>query len=153
MFMGSSDNPILEAIPLLPGVEDAAWHAQGGGPLYRNLIHPRRLVEVAARQPCKEMWRLFQSLADPNFLERLPFEFHQRWFEIYLGAGLVSAGLDVSAPTPGRGPDFEIRADGRRVYVEAVCATAGDPLHEDAVAEPSTSVMWYSSMLSRTIAL
>jgi hypothetical protein len=48
----------------------------------------------------------------------------------------VSAGLDVSAPTPGRGPDFEIRADGRRVYVEAVCATAGDQLHEDAVHEP-----------------
>jgi hypothetical protein len=109
---------------------------EGSGPLYRNLIHPRRPVEVAARQRCEEMWRLFQPLADPNFLERLPFEFHQRWFEMYLGAGLVSAGLDVSAPTPGRGPDFEIRADGRRVYVEAVCATAGDPLHEDAVPEP-----------------
>ena len=108
----------------------------GSGPLYRNLIHPRRPVEVAARQRCEAMWRLFQPLADPNFLERLPFEFHQRWFEMYLGATLVSAGLDVRARTPGRGPDFEILVDGRRVYIVAVCATAGDRLHADAVPEP-----------------
>ena len=110
---------------------------EGSGPHYRALIHPRRPIEVLARQRCEAMWRLFEPLADPNFLERLPFEFHQRWFEMYLGAALVSAGLDVSAPTPGRGPDFAIRADGRRVYIEAVCATAGDPLHEDAVQEPT----------------
>ena len=109
---------------------------EGSGPLYGNLIHPRRPVEVTARQRCEEMWRLFQPLADPNFHERIPFEFHQRWFEMNLGAALVSAGLDVRAPTPGRGPDFEILADGRRVYIEAVCATAGDPGHADHVAEP-----------------
>lgn len=119
---------------------------EGSGPLYRNLIHPRRPVEVAARQRCEEMWRLFQPLADPNFLERLPFEFHQRWFEMYLGATLVSAGLDVRARTPGRGPDFEILVDGRRVYIEAVCATAGDRLHADAVPEPV-----YRDAESRTV--
>jgi hypothetical protein len=109
---------------------------ENSSPLYRALILPRRPIEVLARQRCEAMWRLFEPLADPNFLERLPFEFHQRWFEMYLGAALVSAGLEVGAPTPGRGPDFEIRADGRRVYVEAVCATAGDSLHEDVVPEP-----------------
>jgi hypothetical protein len=43
---------------------------EGSGSLYRNLIHPRRPVEVAARQRCEDMWRLFEPLADPNFLER-----------------------------------------------------------------------------------
>ena len=108
----------------------------GCSPLYRYLISPRRPIEEMARQRCEAMWRLFEPLADPNFLERLPFEFHQRWFEMYVGAALVGADLDVWAPTPGRGPDFEVHTDGRRVYVEAVCATAGDPLHEDAVPEP-----------------
>jgi hypothetical protein len=70
---------------------------------YRNLIRPQHRGAVAARQRCEETWRLFQPLADPNFLERFPFEFHQRWFEMYLGASLVSAGLDVRAPTPGQG--------------------------------------------------
>ena len=30
-----------------------------------------------------------------------PFEFHQRWFEMYLGASLMSAGIDIRAPKPG----------------------------------------------------
>ena len=33
-------------------------------------------------------------------------------------------------------PTLEILADGRRVYIEAVCATAGDPGHAERVAEP-----------------
>jgi hypothetical protein len=83
------------------------------------------------------MWRLFAPLADPGFAQRLlPFDFHRRWFEMYMGATLVSAGLEVSAPTPGRGPDFQILADGRRIFIEAVCPTAGDPEHDDAVPEP-----------------
>ena len=108
----------------------------GCSPLYRYLINPRRPIKEMARQRCEAMWRLFEPLADPNFLERLPFEFHQRWFEMYVGAALVGADLNVRAPTPGRGPDFEVHTDGRRVYVEAVCATAGDPLHEGAMPEP-----------------
>jgi hypothetical protein len=80
------------------------------------------------------MWREFQPLADSNFLDRFPFEFHQRWFEMYLGATLRNAGLEVRAPKPG--PDFQILANGQRIHVEAVCATRGNPLHDDAVPEP-----------------
>jgi hypothetical protein len=103
---------------------------------YRNLTHSTKRGSLTARRRCEELWCLFEPLADPVFLERLPFEFHQRWFEMYVGAALIDAGLDVRAPTPGRGPDFEIHAGGRRIYVEAVCPTGGDPEHPDAVPEP-----------------
>jgi hypothetical protein len=53
---------------------------------------------------------------------------------MYLGSSLLSAGLEVSAPKPQ--PNFEIRANGQRIFVEAVCAAAGHPLHDDAVPEP-----------------
>jgi hypothetical protein len=103
---------------------------------YRNIGYSTKQGSLNARRRCEELWRLFEPLADPDFLDLLPFKFHQRWFELYLGAALVDAGLDVRAPTPGKGPDFEIHAGGRRIFVEAVCPTAGDPEHPDAVSEP-----------------
>src|SRR5580692_8475144 len=115
---GKQVGNILTSAPQRELFKDEA--PDGCDPLYRNLIRPQRPVEVLARQRCEEMWSLFGPLADPDFLELLPFKFHQRWFEMYLGAALKSAGLDVRAPTPGQGPDFEILAGGRRVYVEAV---------------------------------
>lgn len=101
---------------------------------YRNLLHPTHDHAAAARQICEDLWRDFQPLSDRNFLDRFPFDFHQRWFEMYLGASLLRTGLKVIAPKPG--PDFQILADGRRIHVEAVCATPGHPLHPDAVSEP-----------------
>jgi hypothetical protein len=114
--------------------------------VYRNLIRPQHRGAVAARQRCEEMWAAFQPLADSNFLERLPFEFHQRWFEMYLGASLVSAGIEIRAPKPG--PDFEIRAAGKRIFIEAVAPTPGNPEHADAVSEPV-----YSEAQGRPIAV
>ncbi len=113
---------------------------------YRNLIRPQHRGAVAARRRCEEMWRTFEPLADPNFRELLPFKFHQRWFEMYLGASLVSAGIDVRAPKPG--PDFEIRAGSQRIFIEAVAPTPGNPEHADAVPEPV-----YSDAEGRAIAV
>jgi hypothetical protein len=112
----------------------AAEAPDGCALTYRNLIRPKHRGAVAARQRCEEMWRAFESLADLNFLDRLPFEFHQRWFEMYLGASLLSAGIEVRAPKPG--PDLEVSAGGRRIYIEAVAPTPGNPEHADAVSEP-----------------
>jgi hypothetical protein len=112
----------------------AAEAPEGCALTYRNLIRPKHRGAVAARQRCEEMWRAFEPFADPNFLERLPFEFHQRWFEMYLGASLVTAGIEVRAPKPG--PDFEISAGSQRIFIEAVAPTPGNPQHADAVSEP-----------------
>jgi len=80
------------------------------------------------------MWRDFYDLADPQFCERFPLEFHQRWFEMYLGVSLRRAGLNISAPKPG--PDFRVEVEGSPIYIEAVAPTGGNPFHADVVGEP-----------------
>ena len=106
----------------------------GAEQTYGNLFAPAKERTALIRGHCDALWHDFHDLADPNFVDRLPFEFHQRWFEMYLGAALRRAGLHVEAPKPG--PDFRVIVDGRPIYIEAVAPTAGNPLHADAVPEP-----------------
>jgi hypothetical protein len=106
----------------------------GCAPAYRNLFNATRGRAAAARELCEQLWREFSDLADDNFVERFAFEFHRRWFEMYLGAALRRAGLNPTAPKPG--PDLQVLVGGTRVHIEATVPTAGHPLHADAVHEP-----------------
>jgi hypothetical protein len=101
---------------------------------YRNLFAATKGKAQNAREECEALWRKFHDLADNNFVDRFPYEFHQRWFEMYLGATLRDANLEVSAPKPG--PDFCVTSGGRLIYIEAIAPEAGDPLHADHVPEP-----------------
>jgi hypothetical protein len=88
---------------------------------YRILCESKPNSRAAAvREGCEDLWRGFSDLADANFVERFPFEFHQRWFEMYLGAALRRAKLDVTAPKPG--PDLRVMVEGRPIYIEAPVA-------------------------------
>jgi hypothetical protein len=111
-------------LPRAPGNCDAT---------YRALCEPARERNAVIRAHCETLWADFADLADPDFVQRFPFEFHQRWFEMYLGAALRRAGCDVSAPKPG--PDFQLRDGDRRIFIEAIAPTAGNPEHADAVPE------------------
>lgn len=101
---------------------------------YRALYEPQHPRNVAIREQCDEHWRRFRPLADEQFPARFPIEFHQRWFEMYVGVTLLDMGLDVTAPKPG--PDFLVQRDGVRVWIEAVVPDGGHPMHPDAVSEP-----------------
>jgi len=101
---------------------------------YRFLWNPPNPRAALVRQQCDELWRDFSDLADRNFIERFQYELHQRWFEMYVGAALRRAQLDVSAPKPG--PDFRVIVEGAPIFIEAIAPTAGDPFHPDAVPEP-----------------
>jgi len=107
---------------------------EGADQAYRNLFAPEKERTALIRDQCEALWRDFHDLADPAFVDRLPFEFHQRWFEMYVGAALREAGLHIEAPKPG--PDFRVVTDRGPVYIEAIAPTAGNPLHADAVPEP-----------------
>ena len=108
--------------------------AAGCAENYRILWNPPNPRVARVREQCEELWRDFSDLADSNFIDRFPHELHRRWFEMYLGASLRRAGLNVTAPKPG--PDFRVIVEGRPIYIEAIAPTAGDPLHPDAVREP-----------------
>ncbi len=107
---------------------------EGCDDAYRVLCQPSSPRSVCARELCEEFWTDFRDLADAAFLDRLPFEFHQRWFEMYLGTALRRAGLDVSARKPG--PDLQVLHGEQRIHIEAIAPSAGNPLHADAVPEP-----------------
>jgi type I restriction enzyme S subunit len=101
---------------------------------YRNIFLAKTSGSKRAREYCEALWERFHDLADKDFVNLFPFKFHQRWFEMYLGAALRDAGLDVSAPKPG--PDFCVNVDGRQIFIEAIAPEPGDPLHADHVPEP-----------------
>jgi hypothetical protein len=82
-----------------------------------------------ARSFIQELWRDVESYLDPDLPSKLPHEFHQRFWEIYLAASMVRAGIQL-LPRPGRhvdaGPDIcFIGKSGKKVWIEAVTAFAG----------------------------
>ena len=90
-----------------------------------------RLKET--REHCKDLWYDYAQYADAHFLDEFPRNFHQRWFEMYLTVSLLRTGIDVCCPKPG--PDIQVKLDGRHIYVEAVCATSGEPNLPDSVPD------------------
>jgi type I restriction enzyme S subunit len=50
---------------------------------------------------------------------------------MYVGVTLLEAGHTICAPKPG--PDFELTLDGRRLWIEAVAATPGEPGRPDSI--------------------
>ena len=97
-----------------------------------------------AREHCEDLWRDFAPHADEHFLSefrgsepdrgRRNLQTHARWFEMYLTVSLIRLGLGVRCPKPG--PDILLTAGGRRVWAEAVSATAGQNGFPDSVPEP-----------------
>lgn len=82
----------------------------------------------------EELWGKAHKYLDSDILKELPVQFHQRFWEIYLAASLLEAGLDLQRSRGRDGPDICIKADdGSTVWVEAVTASPGEG--NDAVQE------------------
>jgi hypothetical protein len=89
----------------------------------------------AVREHCERLWSVYHEYAEPQFLAEFPLHFHERWFEMYLTVTLLERGTAVQHTSPP-GPDVLVVADGRRIWIEAVCGTAGQPGLPDSVVEP-----------------
>ena len=82
----------------------------------------------------EELWDKAHKYIDSDTLKELPVQFHQRFWEIYLAAALLEAGLNLEHSSGRDGPDICIKADdGSKVWVEAVTASPGQG--NDAVQE------------------
>ena len=102
-------------------------------PAYLNIRSADNAHTEEARLHCEDLWQDFKQIADPHFLTEFPLQFHQRWFEMYLTVTFLRIGFDVECPKPG--PDILLHVDGRKIWIEAVCASGGDPESPDAVPE------------------
>lgn len=86
-----------------------------------------------AREHCEDLWRTFKPHADEHFLSEFPLRFHERWFEMYLAVSLIRCGFAIQSRNSG--PDVLLTSCQPRIWVEAVCATSGQPGAPDSVPE------------------
>ena len=100
---------------------------------YRNVSEAADERCERVRAQCEDLWCDFSEHADNHFLKEFALNFHQRWFEMYLTVSLVRAGLKVECPKPG--PDVLVTIEGRSIWIEAVCVTAGQAGKPDSVPE------------------
>jgi len=98
---------------------------------YKNVRNGKKGFLRKARQHCEDLWSQYESYADPHFLDEFPRRFHQRWFEMYLTVSLIQSDFDIQCPKPG--PDILLKLNGRRMWIEAVCATRGEESKMDSV--------------------
>jgi hypothetical protein len=85
------------------------------------------------------LWERAHEHIDSDILKELPVQFHQRFWEIYLAAALLEAGLNLQQSSGRDGPDICIEADdGSKIWIEAVTATPGQG--NDAVQEAEIGI-------------
>ncbi len=106
-----------------------------------NSCRPYRLIRAAkeerhrvAKDRCEDLWRTFKPHADKHFLSEFRLHLHERWFEMYLAVSLIRRGLNIRCPKPG--PDILLTGCQSRIWIEAVCASPGQPGAPDSVPEP-----------------
>lgn len=98
---------------------------------YRNLRDPPNANSQLCRKYCDFLWERFRPYADKGFVQGFAVQLHQRFWEMYLAVTLLEAGHTITAPKPG--PDFGIIHGGKRIWIEAVTATAGEPGRPDSI--------------------
>ena len=114
---------------------------------YTGLRDGTHAHQQAGREHCDNLWRDFAPLADANFVAEFPIRLHERWFEMYLTVALLRAGLNVTCPKPG--PDILLTlAGGTRIWIEATCATPGQPGLPDSVPPPQYAAVGASPVVT-----
>ena len=88
---------------------------------------------------CEKLWEDFYEHADHHFVGEFCRHFHQRWFEMYLSVALLHREYELQSRNEG--PDILLELDDHRIWIEAVCATAGETGLPDSVPQvPSGKV-------------
>lgn len=86
------------------------------------------------RQRLEQMWSDYRVYAPRGFRKKFQFEFHQRWWEMYLTLGLHRLGFPISTSSGDDRPDLLLKFGNTKVWIEAVAPTSGKK--SDAVPQP-----------------
>jgi type I restriction enzyme S subunit len=112
---------------------------EGACQTYLSLQTADNLLALASKEHCEGLWQDFKDLADVNFLTQFPLHLHQRWFEMYLTVALIRSEYTVECPKPG--PDILVTIGDQRIWIEATCATAGEPGLPASVPPPTLTTL------------
>lgn len=113
---------------------------------YRALYDPQSRDQLEVRRHCEDLWRDFEQYADEHFVSQFSVSPHERWFEMYLTVSLLRADLRIECRKPG--PDILLHRGGRRIWIEAICATKGkyglpDSVPDRQFAGPNEKVEFF----------
>lgn len=107
--------------------------------MYAALRSPTSEKQRRVRAHVEGLWQIYHYYAEPLFLSEFPLQFHERWFEMYLAVCLLETGARLQKTLPP-GPDLLVNVNASRVWIEAVCASGGQPGLPDTVEEPVRTV-------------
>jgi hypothetical protein len=110
--------------------------------LYRNLRSASSDDTLKGRAFAEKLWETYQPYADSNFLTEIRRDFHARFWEMYLTCALLEMTAQYARvlppPKPRKGgPDVLLEANGKRIWIEAVTVTDGDPTKPNSVVKPT----------------
>jgi hypothetical protein len=92
-------------------------------------------IAISFRAFAEDLWGQYEPFADANFLDEASRDFQTRYWEMYLTCTLLENaskfGYGVTCPKPG--PDNLLSFSGRKVWIEAITASDGDPSKPDSV--------------------
>jgi hypothetical protein len=118
---------------------DSIFDATGKDEVYCAIKNEINSHYQEAKIFVEKLWEKAHEYLDSDILEELPVQFHQRFWEIYLAASLLEAGLDLQPSISRDGPDICINGgDGSKVWVEAVTTSSGQGSDAVQEADPNT---------------
>lgn len=91
--------------------------------------------DSSVKSQIENFWKKFESHAFPKYLEKVQSDrnFHQRWWEMFLGVGLLNLNCNINTSPIEKGPDFLISLTSQNIWIEAVAPNIGNS--SDAVPE------------------
>lgn len=91
--------------------------------------------DFSVKAQIENFWKKYEPYAPQKFLDKVQNNgnFHQRWWEMFLGVGLLNLEFEIRTSPEDEGPDFGIILSSQTVWIEAVAPKIGKGY--DAVPE------------------
>lgn len=82
----------------------------------------------SVKSQIEKFWKKYEIYAPHKFLEivQSDMNFHQRWWEMFLGVGLLTLNCNIITSKKEKGPDFLINNTSSNIWIEAVAPNIGN---------------------------
>lgn len=96
-----------------------------------NIKGAQSRTEQEQKVMLQSMWERYEPYADPDFRQGFARDMEARFWELYLAIMLMDAGRKLlprlERPRTGGQPDICVLDNGRRIWIEAIAPTEGEP--------------------------
>lgn len=101
---------------------------------YRMIRDEKRPDVIRLNSYMEDLWQIYYPYADKDFRLNLSYDFHARFWEMYLTCTLINKSFYVVPKLKrAEGPDILIEDSPRRIFLEAVAPSEGCADNPDKV--------------------